>query len=178
MKIKNLEINNWRSIKNLRLELQDLTIFIGQNNNGKSNILNALIFFFGEIKHTEHDFNNCDSDLYVEITFCCLDEFDQKQFQKYVTAAGEIKVRKTAQKDGAADLCGYLELLVDENLREEAMTGFITIEKRKELPFADQLPAGGKIAVELVRTALASYLQTNRDTMRWSRYAGQFRALS
>lgn len=57
MKIKNLEISNWRSIKSLHLELQDLAIFIGQNNNGKSNILNALLFFFGEIKHADHDFN-------------------------------------------------------------------------------------------------------------------------
>jgi CRISPR-associated exonuclease Cas4 len=165
MKIKNLEISNWRSIKQLRLELQDLSIFIGQNNNGKSNILNALLFFFGEIKHTEHDFNDDDAALYVEITFCCLDEFDKNQFQKYVTAAGEIKVRKTAQKGGVADLCGYLEIPVDEKLREEAMSGFITIEKRQELPFASQLPAGGKLSVEAVKTALAAYVQANRDTI-------------
>lgn len=165
MKIKNLEISNWRSIKQLRLELQDLSIFIGQNNNGKSNILNALLFFFGEIKHTEHDFNDDDTALYVEITFCCLDEFDKNQFQKYVTAAGEIKVRKTAQKGGVADLCGYLEIPVDEKLREEAMSGFVTIEKRQELLFASQLPTGGKLSVEAVKTALAAYVQANRETI-------------
>ena len=165
MKIRQLEISNWRSIKHLCVELQDLSIFIGQNNHGKSNILNALLFFFGEIKHTEQDFNDDDAELYVEITLCCLDDFDQKQFQKYVTARGEIKVRKTAQKGGSADLCGYLELPVDENLREEAMGGFITIEKRQELPFANQLPIGGKIAVDVVKTALAAYLQTNRDSI-------------
>jgi predicted ATP-dependent endonuclease of OLD family len=66
MKIKSLEIGNWRSIKSLQLELRDLTLFIGQNNNGKSNILNALLFFFGEIKHTEHDFNDSETALYVE----------------------------------------------------------------------------------------------------------------
>lgn len=165
MKIKNLEISNWRSIKQLSLQLQDLSIFIGQNNNGKSNILNALLFFFGEIKHTEHDFNDNDAALYVEITFCCLDEFDKNQFQKYVTAASEIKVRKTAQKGGLADLCGYLEIPVDEKLREEAMSGFVTIEKRQELPFASQLPTGGKLSVEAVKTALAAYVQANRETI-------------
>ncbi len=161
MKIKNLEISNWRSIKYLRLELQDLSIFIGQNNNGKSNILNALLFFFGEIKHTEHDFNDDDADLYIEITFCCLDEFDKNQFQKYVTAEGEIKVRKTAQKGGMADLCGYLERPVEEELREEAMANFTTAEKRQALPFVGQLPAG-RISQDQLRAHLADYIAANR----------------
>ena len=161
MKIKNLEIHNWRSIKSLSLELQNLAIFIGQNNNGKSNILNALLFFFGEIKHTEHDFNDCEAELYVEVTFCCLDDFDRNQFQKYVTAAGEIKVRKTGNRGGAADLYGYLELPRDENLREEAMANFTTIEKRRSLLFADQLPAG-KVTQEQLKTCLASYVEANR----------------
>lgn len=165
MKIQHLEISNWRSIKSLSLDLQDLTIFIGQNNNGKSNILNALLFFFGEIKHSEHDFNDCDAELYVEVTFCCLDDFDRNQFQKYVTTAGEIKVRKTANRGGAADLCGYLELPVDVNLREEAMSNYLTIEKRQELPFAAQLPTGGKISADLVKAALSTYLQANRDSL-------------
>ena len=100
-----------------------------------------------------------------KFTFYCLDEFDKNQFQKYVTAAGEIKVRKTAQKGGMADLCGYLEIPVDEKLREEAMSGFVTIEKRQELPFASQLPTGGKLSVEAVKTALAAYVQANRETI-------------
>ncbi len=164
MKIQCLEISNWRSIKSLRLELQDLTIFIGQNNNGKSNILNALLFFFGEIKHTEHDFNDCETELYVEVTFCCLDDFDQTQFQKYVTAGGEIKMRKTGHRGGTADLCGYLELPADENLREEAMANFTTIEKRQTLPFADQLPAG-RVSQEQLRTSLATYVEANRAAL-------------
>jgi CRISPR-associated exonuclease Cas4 len=163
MKIKSLESGNWRSIKSLQLELRDLTLFIGQNNNGKSNILNALLFFFGEIKHTEHDFNDSETALYVEVTFCCLDDFDQNQFQKYITAAGEIKVRKTGHRGGAAEHCGYLELPVDLNLREEAMAGFVTIERRQELPFASQLPTGGKLSAEAVKTELTAYLQANRE---------------
>ena len=66
MKIKRIEINSWRSIKNLSIELQDLTIFIGQNNNGKSNILSSLLFFFGEVKHADQDFNDTNAELYVE----------------------------------------------------------------------------------------------------------------
>ena len=45
MKIKTLEIKNWRSIKELKVTAQDLMIIIGQNNHGKSNLLSAILFF-------------------------------------------------------------------------------------------------------------------------------------
>ena len=48
MKIEILVISNWRSIQYLEIEFQDLMIFIGQNNHGKSNVLSALLFFFSE----------------------------------------------------------------------------------------------------------------------------------
>lgn len=35
MKIKNINICNWRSIKNTVLSANDLMIIIGQNNHGK-----------------------------------------------------------------------------------------------------------------------------------------------
>ena len=56
MKIKTIEIKNWRSIKELKITAQDLMIIIGQNNHGKSNLLSAVLFFFGEIKHQDLDF--------------------------------------------------------------------------------------------------------------------------
>ena len=74
-------------------------------------------------------------------------------------------MRKTAEKGGATDLCGYLELPLNELLREEAMAGFTTIEKRKELPFADDLPLTGRLNVEEVKTALADYVQANHATI-------------
>ncbi|RLJ02089.1 MAG: hypothetical protein DRP10_02350 [Candidatus Aenigmatarchaeota archaeon] len=47
--IKNLEINNFKSIRNLKLKCKKINIFIGEPNTGKSNILEALgIFSFGQ----------------------------------------------------------------------------------------------------------------------------------
>ena len=46
--IKNLEIKNFKSIKNLKLECKRINVFIGKPNTGKSNILEALgILSFG-----------------------------------------------------------------------------------------------------------------------------------
>lgn len=46
--IKSIEVRNFRSIKSItkNLNLSDLNIFVGQNDNGKSNILRALNLFF------------------------------------------------------------------------------------------------------------------------------------
>src|SRR5262249_53729619 len=42
MRITRLRIENFRSIKNLDIELGDTTVFIGQNNAGKTAILDAV----------------------------------------------------------------------------------------------------------------------------------------
>lgn len=44
MKIAHVHIENFRSIKNLDLDLEETTVFIGANNEGKSAILDALRF--------------------------------------------------------------------------------------------------------------------------------------
>tara|TARA_R100000687_G_C6292558_1_gene92141 strand:- start:35 stop:262 length:228 start_codon:yes stop_codon:yes gene_type:complete len=69
MNIKKITISNWRSIKDLEIDFEDMMVFIGQNNHGKSNILSSLLFFFGEIKHQELDFNHGAQELYVEALF-------------------------------------------------------------------------------------------------------------
>ena len=58
MKISSVEIHNWRSIVHDKIDFNDLMIFIGQNNHGKSNIQNAILFFFGELNVSEQDYNN------------------------------------------------------------------------------------------------------------------------
>src|SRR5688500_3441862 len=42
MKITSLRIQNFRSIKDLEIDLRDTTVFIGPNNSGKTAILDAI----------------------------------------------------------------------------------------------------------------------------------------
>ena len=42
MKIENVTISNFRSIIHVNIGFEDLMMFIGQNNHGKSNILYAI----------------------------------------------------------------------------------------------------------------------------------------
>ena len=107
MKIKTATLHNWRSIKDLTICFQDLMIFIGQNNHGKSNILSGLMFFFGQVSLDYLDFNGDSNELFVEITFDSLDESDRTTFHKYVTSSNTICVRKGAVKGSGFEYHGY-----------------------------------------------------------------------
>lgn len=110
MKIRELTIYNWRSIHKLSLSAEDLMIFIGQNNHGKSNILSAILFFFGEISLDVLDFHRDREDLFVEVLFGDLDDGDRTTFKKYVTSKNNIRVRKEATKDCVFTYHGYVEV--------------------------------------------------------------------
>lgn len=45
MKITRIEVENFRSIKNYDFEISDFNVFVGQNNNGKTNLFEALDWF-------------------------------------------------------------------------------------------------------------------------------------
>ena len=42
MKISSIQIKNYRSISEAKIPLQDLTVILGKNNEGKSNVLMAV----------------------------------------------------------------------------------------------------------------------------------------
>jgi len=46
MKLKDIEIEKFRTIENLSVSMSDMLIMVGENNCGKSNILRALELFY------------------------------------------------------------------------------------------------------------------------------------
>lgn len=72
MKIKRISIENFRSIKQANISVSAFNIFVGQNNCGKTNLFEALEFFFNGYKGDIRDliFNRrTDLDMSVEIEF-------------------------------------------------------------------------------------------------------------
>jgi putative ATP-dependent endonuclease of the OLD family len=53
--LKNVRVQDFRGLKDLHLELEPLTLLVGENNSGKSSLLAALGVFFGSIRPTEDD---------------------------------------------------------------------------------------------------------------------------
>ena len=57
MRIAKLVVENFRSIKKVELELDQFSIFVGQNNHGKTNLFEAIEWFYNA-KKSERDLHN------------------------------------------------------------------------------------------------------------------------
>lgn len=72
MKIRRIEIHNFRSFIDASLEAYDYTMIVGANNAGKSTIINALRAFYDEIKWSNNDFpktGSNDEESWIALTF-------------------------------------------------------------------------------------------------------------
>ncbi len=168
MKIREIEIENWRSIKKETISFQDLIILIGQNNHGKSNVIFALLFFFNEIGIDPLDFNDGSDELFIEVLFGDLDESDQRTFKKYITAAGTMRVRKQAKKDVGFSYHGYVESPTEDWLREEKISDYAKREVADTLPLSYLLPKSGRITKEAFKEAQERYIQERHDSLRFN----------
>jgi len=168
MKIKNVKISNFRSIINVEISFENLMMFIGQNNHGKSNVLYAILFFFGEIKIQDLDFFDGKEELYVEIKFTELDESDQITFKKYLTSENEILVRKSAYKHGSFQYNGYIENPVDDYLKESSAKNYKKREVAEELPYFDLLPSSGAIKIDDIIQAQTLYISENKEFLHFN----------
>ena len=95
MKIKHISIKNYRSLKNVELDVDNYTVFVGQNGSGKSCVLYALKWFFEGNSLKELDIYGCEKEgeanslnvvdkiISVEVSFSDLSDRDKERLQKY-----------------------------------------------------------------------------------------------
>lgn len=138
-------------------------VLIGQNNHGKSNLLSAILFFFGEIKQQDLDFNFGASELFVQVELTELDEFDKVTFKKYVTSDNSIIVRKTAYLGGNFDYKGFIENPNDEWLQEANASAYTKREVAESLPFHPYLSSSGRLTKQDIIDAQIKYIEEHRE---------------
>lgn len=93
MKLKKVTIENFRSIKEQTIEIDDYNCLVGPNGAGKSTVLNALNVFFRNNKEsntdistlTEEDFHykNTDEPIRIYLEFVDLSEEAKQDFKAY-----------------------------------------------------------------------------------------------
>lgn len=165
MRIEIIEVSNWRSINHITAQFNNLSVIIGQNNHGKSNIISALLFFFGKIKPDKQDFLNPDLVSFVELTFSDLDDNDKVTFKKYLTNNNTIKVRKILSSDLKFSYHGYFEAPKEEWLNPSNSGEYTTRELISETPLKDFVPENGRITKALVELAQTKYIEANLDNL-------------
>jgi AAA15 family ATPase/GTPase len=164
MKISHVKIHNWRSIKDIEIDFQELMVVIGQNNHGKSNILYALLFFFGKIDCNDLDFYRNTNELYVEVTFTNLDDHDKQMFEKYLTGDEKICVRKQASKSGSSEYHGYCQIPTDEFLRAESMTK----ADFEQTPLKDYLENSVRFSKTTFQETQKKYIEKNYKSLHFN----------
>lgn len=95
MKIKRISIENFRSIKQANILVSDFNIFVGQNNCGKTNLFEALEFFFNGYKGDIRELifkRSSNLEMSVEIEFSDIqDGLSKMQNEKNrVTLSGKL----------------------------------------------------------------------------------------
>ena len=131
MKIQNIHISNYNSIKDIQIHVGDMLNLVGQNNAGKSNILRALDLFFNHSsqKITEETYHNRNTSVPIEITvdFCRLTDSEKKYFSSYVID-DILKVKRrfswnSVECKATVAHIGYGKVPKLEWLREDEISG-------------------------------------------------------
>lgn len=106
MKLSSIRIQNYRSCRDISLDLGSMHALVGANNAGKSTVLRALDFLFNPSTKTlnEESFWNKDTtlEIRVEAVFSELTDKEQEALGGYLKPDGTFHMARSA-KMGAAD---------------------------------------------------------------------------
>jgi putative ATP-dependent endonuclease of OLD family len=91
MRIHGVRIKNFRSLRDVTIDFDHVTTFIGPNGTGKSTVLRALDWYFNGSKAGDLNERDCwydanNQDIEVEVTFADLTEIDRTELGKYAPA--------------------------------------------------------------------------------------------
>ena len=168
MKIKCVKIENFRNIKSLEFNVSNATVISGENELGKSNALNALVWFFTDTIYTdnsgvgENDINSiCPKDqVKGEHTSVSVEFVDGPVFTKlyktgYDRATGKANKHTT---EGLINSVGCKNMQ-EWNTKLCEIVGFTpTFTSVKELNlYVDPLYALQKLDAKALRTLLVSF---------------------
>src|SRR3972149_5468709 len=101
MKLTNVRIQNFRSCKDVSLEIGGMHALVGANNTGKSSVLRALDFLFNPTTKSlnEESFWNKDTSLEirVEAIFADINEKEKEALGAYLKADGTFHIARSAK---------------------------------------------------------------------------------
>jgi len=165
MKISQIKIHGIKSYTESSVDMSNYTVFVGENNSGKSNILFALLWFFGKEKLALKDVNssiNSDDDPYIEVEFELQKDEEFTHPEEYLVD-GKFKVRavisrsKISDKAMACEYYGYTGN-TEEDMKDTKLLGWKTVAKPS---FGDviYMPSVRPLSEELKFTANSSLNQ-------------------
>ena len=176
MKIASITIHNFRSIRHCDLLCRDMLVLLGQNNHGKSNVINALDFALNS--SVKPDINELfafaepdDKTMWVEVSFDRLTEQESTTWRKYVQADGTFRFRKTAKYDAEGKTVvaynGYVSEPEEEWLRADNASKYAKQDTVAETPLSAYVPTSGRLSKADIEKAQRQYIEDHRADLRF-----------
>lgn len=171
MKIKSLLIRNFRSIKEASLELEPFFCLVGENNTGKSNILECIEVFLSDSEITfEHFYRNDEyvaDEIDIRITFNLLKDIEYSSFIDYVVNDELIIGKKFMVEDHRIKKSVYI--CVKNPVQEWLKLDYRNLKRdvMEEYPIYELLPSSGRITINDFKEARREYIESNTDEIEW-----------
>ena len=174
MKIASIWVHNFRSIRDCQLQCCDMLVLLGQNNHGKSNVINALNFALNSSVKPHRDeffaFTEAeDRTMWVEVSFDRLTKQESTTWKKYVQADGTFRFRKTAKYDDEGEIStaynGYVSEPEEVWLKADSVGNYISRTKVSETPLNDYVPPSGRLTKKHIEEAQQKYIADHRATL-------------
>ena len=181
MRIRRLEIRNFRSLRDVTICPEDVLALVGGNNSGKSNVIKALELFFGPTTRLvdEEWFHYHDTSQPIEIvvTFEGLTAWEQEQFGPWMSNERLIVERQiVCTAEGVYDINTAAHMKVPEPdwLQPDEINGKRTTEwwankdqlRIRELDFGAML-GGSKPNVGQWKDAAREFVAQHQHEIPW-----------
>jgi len=177
MKIKHIYIKNFKSIDELEIDCNDLSIFVGKNSVGKSNMLLALDLFFNTSDRVLADdmfctFGEGSNEIVIELTFGNLTQVEKNgRLKKYIcpSIGDGIRVRKIVIREDNKLKSRY-HGWIEEPEKTWLQSGFRDYKQAfwvaKGINFFDYVSAeGGRITQVIFEEFRQNYIETHRGEL-------------
>ncbi len=79
--MKRIKINNFKALKEIEFNLSEINCLIGENNSGKSSIIEAIYLFLKGEKITRDEFYNPEDEITIEVEFGEVNPIDLQKIQ-------------------------------------------------------------------------------------------------
>jgi len=168
MRFGKLVIDNFRSIDHLEIDLQNYSVLFGANNSGKSNLIEALLFYFDQIKPSSDAFRCVGeseaSDLWIEMEYIADDESELTDLpEKYHIANNTYRVRRSINALSMKPVySGYIIVENEAVLDDVEFFGAKNVSKSK-LGEVVYIPALRDIALETKTQGASLFAKLLKD---------------
>ncbi len=166
MRIDKVKIHNFRSIKDVKFELREYSLLVGQNNSGKTNVIDCLRCFFGEKFDFERDFPKfavTDEESWIELEYYVPDsEYDLLK-NEYKTKPNCITLRKYFIAKDGDHKDNKIYAYEGENLSQNEFYGFVQKGKIGKVIY---IPAVSRISDQLKLTGPSPFRDLIHQVLR------------